>query len=141
MTLDLRALDPVPTAVVANLPYGIAAGAILRTIEELDGVTRWVAMVQREGGERFAAAPGSSAYGGPRGLAQLAGDVELPQPRARRQPGQPPHARDHQIGADPFRPHLGQIETAGNPLQLVGSDQRYLARIADRRAPRISGDA
>jgi 16S rRNA (adenine1518-N6/adenine1519-N6)-dimethyltransferase len=42
MTLDLRALAPAPTAVVANLPYGIAAGAILRTIEELDGVTRWV---------------------------------------------------------------------------------------------------
>ena len=36
MRLDLRALDPAPTKVVANLPYGIAAGAILRTIEELD---------------------------------------------------------------------------------------------------------
>ncbi len=77
MTLDLRALDPVPTAVVANLPYGIAAGAILRTIEELDGVTRWVAMVQREVGERFAAAPGSSAYGVPSVLAQLACDVRV----------------------------------------------------------------
>src|SRR6185312_6066034 len=45
MALDLDALDPAPTKVVANLPYGIAASAILRTIEELDGVTRWVAMV------------------------------------------------------------------------------------------------
>ncbi len=36
MRLDLRALDPAPTKVVANLPYGIAAGAILRTIEELE---------------------------------------------------------------------------------------------------------
>ena len=44
-----RALDPAPTKVVANLPYGIAAGAILRTIEELAGVTRWVAMVQQRG--------------------------------------------------------------------------------------------
>ena len=35
MELDLAALDPAPTKVVANLPYGIAAGAILRTIEEL----------------------------------------------------------------------------------------------------------
>jgi 16S rRNA (adenine1518-N6/adenine1519-N6)-dimethyltransferase len=77
MALDLRALDPAPTAVVANLPYGIAAGAILRTIEELDGVTRWVAMVQREVGERFAAAPGSSAYGVPSVLAQLACDVRV----------------------------------------------------------------
>ena len=75
MALDLRALGPPPTKVVANLPYGIAAGAILRTIEELDDVTRWVAMVQREVGERFAAAPGSGAYGIPSVLAQLACDV------------------------------------------------------------------
>jgi 16S rRNA (adenine1518-N6/adenine1519-N6)-dimethyltransferase len=77
MALDLRALDPAPLKVVANLPYGIAAGAILRTIEELDGVTRWVAMVQREVGERFAAAPGSGAYGVPSVLAQLACDVRV----------------------------------------------------------------
>ncbi len=77
MALDLHALDPAPTKVVANLPYGIAAGAILRTIEDLDGVTRWVAMVQREVGERFAAAPGSGAYGVPSVLAQLACDVRV----------------------------------------------------------------
>jgi 16S rRNA (adenine1518-N6/adenine1519-N6)-dimethyltransferase len=77
MALDLAALAPAPTKVVANLPYGIAAGAILRTIEELDGVTRWVAMVQREVGERVAAAPGSGAYGVPSVLAQLACDVRV----------------------------------------------------------------
>jgi 16S rRNA (adenine1518-N6/adenine1519-N6)-dimethyltransferase len=77
MHLDLGALRPVPTKVVANLPYGIAAGAILHTIEELDEVTRWVAMVQREVGERFAAAPGSRAYGVPSVLAQLACDVRV----------------------------------------------------------------
>ena len=31
--LDLAALDPAPTKVVANLPYGVAATVILRTIE------------------------------------------------------------------------------------------------------------
>jgi len=77
MELDLGVLDPAPTKVVANLPYGIAAGAILRTIEELPLVTRWVAMVQKEVGERFAAAPGSSAYGVPSVLAQLAADVRV----------------------------------------------------------------
>jgi 16S rRNA (adenine1518-N6/adenine1519-N6)-dimethyltransferase len=77
MALDLRALDPAPTKVVANLPYGIAAGAILRTIEELDAVTRWVAMVQKEVGERLAAAPGTGAYGVPSVLAQLACDVRV----------------------------------------------------------------
>jgi 16S rRNA (adenine1518-N6/adenine1519-N6)-dimethyltransferase len=77
MRIDLRALDPVPTKVVANLPYGIAAGAILRTIEELDAVQRWVGMVQKEVGERFAAAPGSGAYGLPSVLAQLACEVQV----------------------------------------------------------------
>ncbi|HXS43967.1 MAG TPA: 16S rRNA (adenine(1518)-N(6)/adenine(1519)-N(6))-dimethyltransferase RsmA [Solirubrobacteraceae bacterium] len=77
LALDLAALDPAPTKVVANLPYGIAATAILRTIEELGSVTRWVAMVQREVGERLAAAPGSAAYGAPSVLAQLACDVRV----------------------------------------------------------------
>lgn len=77
MRLDLRALRPPPTAVVANLPYGIAAGAILRTIEELEHVDRWVGMVQKEVGERFAAAPGSAAYGVPSVIAQLACDVHV----------------------------------------------------------------
>jgi len=77
LDLDLGALAPAPTRVVANLPYGIAASAILRTIEELDGVTRWVAMVQREVGERFAAGPGSGAYGVPSVLAQLACEVRV----------------------------------------------------------------
>jgi 16S rRNA (adenine1518-N6/adenine1519-N6)-dimethyltransferase len=83
MRLDLRALDPPPTKVVANLPYGIAAGAILRTIEELDGAERWVGMVQKEVGERFAAAPGSGAYGLPSVLAQLACDVQVLRPVSR----------------------------------------------------------
>ena len=77
MSLDLAALDPAPTKVVANLPYGIAAGAILRTIEELPGVTRWVAMVQKEVGERLAAQAGTAAYGIPSVLAQLACDVRV----------------------------------------------------------------
>ncbi len=77
LELDLRALRPAPVKVVANLPYGIAATMILRTVEQLPGVAEWLVMVQREVGERFAAAPGSSAYGVPSVLAQLACDVKL----------------------------------------------------------------
>ena len=75
--LDLGTLDPPPNKVVANLPYGVAATVILRTLELLPGVTTWVAMVQKEVGERFAAAPGSDAYGIPSVLAQLAADVKV----------------------------------------------------------------
>lgn len=77
MALDLAALRPAPDKVVANLPYGIAASAILRTIAELPGARRWVAMVQREVGERLAAAPGTPAYGIPSVLAQLACEVRV----------------------------------------------------------------
>ena len=77
LTLDLAALDPPATKVVANLPYGIATTALLRTVQELPSVTTWIAMVQREVGERLAAAPGSGAYGLPSVLAQLACDVRV----------------------------------------------------------------
>jgi 16S rRNA (adenine1518-N6/adenine1519-N6)-dimethyltransferase len=83
LELDLQKLGPRPTKVVANLPYGIAATAILRTIEELPEVSRWVVMVQREVGERLAAQPGSGAYGAPSVLAQLACEVRVLRPVAR----------------------------------------------------------
>jgi 16S rRNA (adenine1518-N6/adenine1519-N6)-dimethyltransferase len=75
--LDLRALDPAPTKVVANLPYGVAATVVLRTVAELPDTVLWVAMVQREVGERLAAAPGSKIYGATSVLAQLASEVRV----------------------------------------------------------------
>jgi 16S rRNA (adenine1518-N6/adenine1519-N6)-dimethyltransferase len=81
--LDLAALDPAPTAVVANLPYAIAATVILRTIDELPSVREWVVMVQREVGERLAASAGEPAYGVPSVLAQLACEVRVLRPVAR----------------------------------------------------------
>lgn len=83
LALDLGALAPAPGKVVANLPYGIAATVILHTIEELPGCDRWVVMVQREVGERFAARPGSAAYGVPSVLAQLACEVKVLRPVSR----------------------------------------------------------
>jgi 16S rRNA (adenine1518-N6/adenine1519-N6)-dimethyltransferase len=77
MTIDLASLEPRPSKVVANLPYGIAAGVLLRTVAELPSVDCWVGMVQREVGERLAAAPGSGAYGTPSVLAQLDCEVEV----------------------------------------------------------------
>jgi 16S rRNA (adenine1518-N6/adenine1519-N6)-dimethyltransferase len=83
VTLELAALAPAPTKMVANLPYGVAATVILRTIAELPAVAEWVVMVQREVGERFAAAPGSGAYGVPSVLAQLACEVRVLRPVSR----------------------------------------------------------
>lgn len=84
LTVDLAGLDPAPNKVVANMPYGIAASAILRTIEELPGLERWVVMVQREVGRRLAAEPANSMYGIPSVLAQLACSVRVLRPVSRR---------------------------------------------------------
>ena len=75
--LDLGALAPAPGKVVANLPYGVAATVLLKSIAELPGAELWVAMVQREVAERLAAAPGSKTYGATSVLAQLACDVRM----------------------------------------------------------------
>ena len=76
-------LEPAPTKMVANLPYGVAATVILRTIAELPSIQSWVVMVQREVGERFAAKPGTAAYGVPSVLAQLECDVKVLRPVSR----------------------------------------------------------
>jgi 16S rRNA (adenine1518-N6/adenine1519-N6)-dimethyltransferase len=77
MKLDLAALEPAPTAMVANLPYSVATPLILRTIEQLPSLGRWTVMVQREIADRLRAAPGSRIYGSPSVVAQLACEVEM----------------------------------------------------------------
>ena len=75
--LDLAALDPVPDKVVANLPYGVAATVLLKSVAELPAAYLWVGMVQREVGERLAAAPGSKVYGATSAIAQLSCEVRV----------------------------------------------------------------
>ncbi len=75
--MDYAALEPPPVKVVANLPYGVAATVLLKSVEELPRATRWVAMVQREVAERLAADPGSKTYGATSVLAQLSCEVRV----------------------------------------------------------------
>jgi 16S rRNA (adenine1518-N6/adenine1519-N6)-dimethyltransferase len=83
LELDFGTFAPAPTKMVANLPYGVAATVILRTVAELSSIQSWVVMVQREVGERFAAKPGTDAYGVPSVLAQLECDVKVLRPVSR----------------------------------------------------------
>jgi 16S rRNA (adenine1518-N6/adenine1519-N6)-dimethyltransferase len=75
--LDFAELEPTPTKVVANLPYGVAATVLLKSIAELPDAGLWVAMVQREVAERLAAAPGGKSYGATSVLAQLSCEVRF----------------------------------------------------------------
>jgi 16S rRNA (adenine1518-N6/adenine1519-N6)-dimethyltransferase len=49
----------------ANLPYNVATPLVLDLLDGVPAITRMLVMVQREVGERLAAAPGSRDYGIP----------------------------------------------------------------------------
>lgn len=76
---------------VANLPYNVATPLVLTVLERAPMIKRLLVMVQREVGERFAATPGSKAYGAVSvktawsATASIAGKVPptvfVPQPR------------------------------------------------------------
>jgi 16S rRNA (adenine1518-N6/adenine1519-N6)-dimethyltransferase len=55
---------PGPWTVVANLPYNVAVPVVMRLLKEEPRVDRMLIMVQREVGERLAAGPGDSQFGG-----------------------------------------------------------------------------
>ena len=75
--VDLRGLEPSPTAMVSNLPYSVATPVIMRSIAELPTVRSWTVMVQREIADRLRASPRTKAYGAASVLAQLACRVEM----------------------------------------------------------------
>jgi 16S rRNA (adenine1518-N6/adenine1519-N6)-dimethyltransferase len=75
--VDLTALDPAPNALIANLPYSVAATVVLRAIHEVPTIERGLVMVQKEVGVRFAARPGTKEYGLPSLLAQMSSTIKL----------------------------------------------------------------
>jgi 16S rRNA (adenine1518-N6/adenine1519-N6)-dimethyltransferase len=90
LRVDLGALAPAAEALVANLPYNIAATLVLRVLAGVPRIVRLTVMVQREVGERLAAAPGTAAYGAAsakvaalaeaRVVAQVSRHVFVPEP-------------------------------------------------------------
>jgi 16S rRNA (adenine1518-N6/adenine1519-N6)-dimethyltransferase len=69
LAVDLAALHPPPTVMVANLPYSVATPVVM---EALPHVARFCVMVQREIAERFFASPGSKSYAAVSVLLQIA---------------------------------------------------------------------
>ncbi|MCU0260675.1 MAG: 16S rRNA (adenine(1518)-N(6)/adenine(1519)-N(6))-dimethyltransferase RsmA [Ilumatobacteraceae bacterium] len=56
-------LDGTGWVLVANLPYNVATPLVCDVLDQVPAVERLLVMVQREVAERFAAGPGSKAYG------------------------------------------------------------------------------
>jgi 16S rRNA (adenine1518-N6/adenine1519-N6)-dimethyltransferase len=63
LDLNVAALDPPPSKLVANLPYAIATPLVLELLEAAPTLHRFVVMVQREVADRFFAEPSTKAYG------------------------------------------------------------------------------
>lgn len=80
-----------PTALIANLPYAVAATVVLRFFQELESLRYAVVMVQAEVADRMTASPGIKDYGSysvklqllarPKGRFSVARTCFLPPPR------------------------------------------------------------
>ena len=72
LAMDLAALRPSPTKLVANLPYNVATPIVAESLAGLPRLELWCVMVQREVADRFFARPSTKAYGAVSVLVQLA---------------------------------------------------------------------
>lgn len=73
---DLRPTQPETIDLIGNLPYYVTSDIVLRILELHQKIERAVIMVQREVGDRMAAAPGSRDYGLLSATAQLFARVD-----------------------------------------------------------------
>jgi 16S rRNA (adenine1518-N6/adenine1519-N6)-dimethyltransferase len=69
--LDLQAIAPDATKLVANLPYNVATPLLVESLDGLPQIERWCVMVQREVADRLFASPSTKAYGAVSVLVQL----------------------------------------------------------------------
>jgi 16S rRNA (adenine1518-N6/adenine1519-N6)-dimethyltransferase len=63
--LRITELDPMPSRVVANLPYNVSVPVILHLLATFPAITSGLVMVQLEVADRLVAPPGGKVYGTP----------------------------------------------------------------------------
>lgn len=74
--IDYSELDPLPTKLVANLPYNVAATCVIKAFYELPELELCCVMAQREVGDRLTASPGNKLYAATSVLVQaVSGDT------------------------------------------------------------------
>ena len=114
---DLTSLDPAPNAFIANLPYSVAATVVLRAVHEMPSIERWLVMVQKEVGVRFAARADTKEYGVPSALAQLSCTISLKKNVARSAFLPAPHVDSVLMGmtrvAPPAEPGIRRLISSG----------------------------
>jgi 16S rRNA (adenine1518-N6/adenine1519-N6)-dimethyltransferase len=135
LRVDLAALAPTARRLVANLPYSIAAGLVLKVLAEAPAIDQLVVMVQREVGERLAAAPGSAAYGAPSAKLAAQATARVLAPVSRRVFVPEPHVDSVLLGVTRRRhPALAGLEPAevGEVVDAAFGQRRKTLRNALR---------
>lgn len=134
LRLDLTALDPAPTKLIANLPYNVATPIVVETLIGVPSLREWCVMVQREVADRFFASPSTKAYGAVSVMVRLhaertgfhpvARTVFWPPPKVesalvafRRLDGPPPGPEIRRVVEGAFR---HRRKTLANGLSLAG---------------------
>jgi 16S rRNA (adenine1518-N6/adenine1519-N6)-dimethyltransferase len=135
LRVDLAALAPPARRLVANLPYNIAAGLVLKVLAEAPAVDHQVVMVQREVGERLAAPPGSPAYGAPSAKLAAQATARILAPVSRRVFVPEPHVDSVLLGVTRRRhPATDGLEVAelGRVIDAAFGQRRKTLRNALR---------
>jgi 16S rRNA (adenine1518-N6/adenine1519-N6)-dimethyltransferase len=120
LRVDLATLAPQARRLVANLPYNIAATLVLKVLAEAPGIEVQVVMVQREVGERLAAAPGTAAYGAPSAKLAAQATARILAPVSRRVFVPEPHVDSVLLGV-----------TRRQHPAMAGLDPAELGRVVD----------
>ncbi|HEV3462490.1 MAG TPA: 16S rRNA (adenine(1518)-N(6)/adenine(1519)-N(6))-dimethyltransferase RsmA [Actinomycetota bacterium] len=132
---DLAALAPTARRLVANLPYNIAATLVLKVLAEAPAIDHQVVMVQREVGERLAAAPGTPAYGAPSAKLAAQATARVLSPVSRRVFVPEPHVDSVLLGVTRRRhPAVAGLELAelGRVVDAAFAQRRKTLRNALR---------
>ena len=138
LRLDLAALEPAPTKLVANLPYNVATPIVAESLAGLPSLDLWCVMVQREVADRFFAQPSTKAYGAVSVLVQLAARRTGFHPVARTVFRPPPNVDSALVSFRrvPLPPRFAEIKrlveaafahrrkTLPNSLELAGAATR-----------------
>lgn len=158
LALDLAALEPAATKLVANLPYNVATPIVVESFDGLPSVAHWCVMLQRELADRFFADPGTKAYGAVSVLVQLATERTGMHPVARTVFRPPPNVDSALVAfrrlplPDGYRALKRVVEgafshrrkTLPNSLELAGLATREQAAEALRSLghdPRVRAEA
>jgi 16S rRNA (adenine1518-N6/adenine1519-N6)-dimethyltransferase len=123
LRLDLAALAPAATKLVANLPYNVATPLLVESLDGLPQIRLWCVMLQREVADRLFAEPGTKPYGAVSVLVQLCAE----------------RTGFHSVSRAVFRPRpnvdsaLVAFHRTGLPPEYRGVKELVTAAFAHRR--------